>query len=223
MPAPRADMPRAGYRTGRLRGPAAAVRARAALGILGGCYAKGAEEMDDGQDGSAGRESRYRSALHERIAWDNLLPPDTADRMDLVFNLTKLFNRMSQDFESVHRRLGWTWAGFRIMNLLWAMGPLEAREVARVSGSSRATISAVLGTLERDGLIARERRATDRRQVIVRLTPAGGERLEEGLRAQADRDRSWFSVLSSAEEDLLRGMLARLADQRLDEREDSMT
>jgi DNA-binding MarR family transcriptional regulator len=163
--------------------------------------------------GSRAPLSRYRSALHERLTRERLLPEDVAARADLMFNLTKLFNRIGQDFESVHRQLGWSWAGFRIMSLLWATGPMEARELARVSGSSRATISAVLGTLERDGLVVRERIESDRRQVLVRLTEAGTQRLASGIEAQVGLDRKWFAVLTEEEERVFGELLRRLADQ----------
>jgi DNA-binding MarR family transcriptional regulator len=169
--------------------------------------------MDKELDRPQAPVSRYRSALHERLTRGGQLPEDAADRADLVFNLAKLFNRMSQDFESVHRPLGWTWAGFRIMNMLWVTGRMEARELARVSGSSRAAISAVLGTLERDGLVARERSESDRRQVLVRLTVEGTRRLESGIEAQVRRDRQWFAVLSEDEQRAFGQMLQRLADQ----------
>jgi DNA-binding MarR family transcriptional regulator len=165
--------------------------------------------------------SGYRLALHERLAGDRLLREGAAARADLLFNLVKLFNRMSQDFESVHRQLGWTWAGFRIMSLLWAVGPMEAREVARVSGSSRATISAVLGTLERDGLVVRERIESDRRQVLVQLTAEGTQRLKSGIDAQVSRDRKWFAVLSGEEQQVFGEMLQRLADQVFPGREEA--
>jgi DNA-binding MarR family transcriptional regulator len=169
--------------------------------------------MDEEPDRPQAPVSRYRLALHERLTRGGLLPEGAADRADLIFNLVKLFNRMSQDFESVHRPLGWTWAGFRIMNLLWVTGRIEARELARVSGSSRATISAVLGTLERDGLVTRERSESDRRQVLVRLTPEGARRLESGIEAQVRRDRQWFAVLSDDEQRVFGQLLQRLADQ----------
>jgi DNA-binding MarR family transcriptional regulator len=169
--------------------------------------------MDDEGDRPQPPGARYRSALHERLTRGGLLPEGAADRVDLVFNLVKLFNRMSQDFESAHRPLGWTWAGFRIMNVLWVTGRMEARELARVSGSSRATISAVLGTLERDGLVARERSESDRRQVMVRLTEEGARRLESGIDAQVRRDRQWLAVLSPDEQRVFGRMLERLADQ----------
>ncbi|CAM5722569.1 MarR family transcriptional regulator [Streptomyces hirsutus] len=155
----------------------------------------------------------FRDLLRTRLVEQDTVPPDAADRTDLVFNLTKFFNRLGQDAESVHRRLGWSWAGFRFMNLLWAAGPIEARQLTRLSGASRAATSAVLNTLERDGLIRRDRSETDRRQVLVSLTDEGTSRLLEGLRAQAERDRAWFAVLSPEEQRQLGHLLMRLADQ----------
>ncbi|GAA4752764.1 hypothetical protein GCM10023350_42580 [Nocardioides endophyticus] len=155
-----------------------------------------------------------RELLHARLVDAEIVAPDGADRTDLVVNLTRLYNRLGQDSESVHRRLGWSWAGFRIMNLLWAIGPMEARQLSRLSGSSRATISSVLNTLERDGLVARDRSESDRRQVLVRLTEEGASRLLNGLRAQAERDRLWFAVLSPDEQHELSRLLQVVAEQR---------
>ncbi len=164
-------------------------------------------------DDSAKTVPRFRDQLHASLVKAGIVPADAVERTDLVYNLTRFWNRHSQDAESLHRRLGWSWAGFRIMNILWAVGPLEARALTRMSASSRATISSVLSTLERDGMITRDRTEADRRQVLVRLTPEGDARLQEGLRAQAERDRAWFAVLSPQEQEVLSGLLQRLADQ----------
>ncbi|MGW1545849.1 MarR family winged helix-turn-helix transcriptional regulator [Streptomyces sp. NPDC002346] len=158
-------------------------------------------------------QQAFRDLLRARLVEQDTVPSDAADRTDLVFNLTKFWNRLGQDAESVHRRLGWSWAGFRFMNLLWAAGPLEARQLTRLSGASRAATSAVLNTLERDGLISRDRSESDRRQVLVSLTEEGSARLLEGLRTQAERDRVWFAVLSPEEQQQLGRLLMRLADQ----------
>lgn len=156
--------------------------------------------------------SHYRDLVHEGLLATDAAP-SVADRADLVFNLMKLTNRMSRDFESVHRSHGVTWAGFRVMNMLRFAGPMEVREVARVSGSSRASISAVLNTLERDGFVVRERDVRDRRQVRVVLTDEGQVNLRVGIQDQADRDRAWFDALSPEQEHELGLLLELLADQ----------
>src|ERR1700751_2110888 len=96
----------------------------------------------------------YRELLAQRLRVDGVVDRDAAEHAELVFNLTRLHHRLSRDFEALHRRRGGTWAGFRIMNVLWAVGAAELRDVARLSGGSRRAVSRPLNTLERDGLVS---------------------------------------------------------------------
>jgi DNA-binding MarR family transcriptional regulator len=155
----------------------------------------------------------YRDLLARRLCEDDVGGPDAAEHAELVFNLTRLHHRLSRDFEGVHRRRGWTWAGFRIMNVLWAVGAAEPRDVARLSGASRAAVSSALNTLERDGLVSRTRDSADRRLVRLQLTPHGRVALREAMREQGDRERAWFSELPAADQRRLSGLLAALADR----------
>ena len=52
----------------------------------------------------------------------------------------------------MHRPRGFSWPGFRVLFVLRTAGPAEARQVAKLSGMSRAAVSALVNTLERDGL-----------------------------------------------------------------------
>jgi DNA-binding MarR family transcriptional regulator len=158
------------------------------------------------------RVAEYRRLLHDRLLADGAAP-DEADRAQLVFSLVRLLTRLGQDYEAAHRRLGWSWSGFRLLNILWAVGPMESRELVRASGSSRANVASLLNTLERDGLIERARSVGDRRQVVVRLTAHGESRLHEGMRVQADCDRRWFSMLTPQQESVAEEILTALADQ----------
>jgi DNA-binding MarR family transcriptional regulator len=155
----------------------------------------------------------YRDLLARRLCADDVVGPDVAEHAELVFNLTRLHHRLSRDFEGLHRRRGWTWAGFRIMNVLWAVGAAESRDVARLSGASRAAVSSALNTLERDGLVRRTRDSADRRLVRVQLTPHGRVALREAMREQGDRERQWLSALPAADQRRLSGLLAALADR----------
>jgi hypothetical protein len=100
---------------------------------------------------------QYRALLAERQRTEDVVTGDEIGHAQLVFDLTRLHSRLAQDFDALHRRRGWTWAGFRIMNVLWALGPIELRDLARLAGASRAATSSVLNTLERDGLVTRTR------------------------------------------------------------------
>jgi DNA-binding MarR family transcriptional regulator len=154
----------------------------------------------------------YRAALAERLQ-DAGVGTDAADHAELMFNLSRVQSRMSQDFEVLHRRRGWTWAGFRIMNVLWALDTVELRDVARLSGGSRAAISSALNTLERDGLVTRNRDTADRRLVQLALTTRGRAELLDAIGEQADRERQWLSLLTEPDQALLARLLGALADQ----------
>ena len=157
----------------------------------------------------------YRSLLARRLQADGIVDRDAAEHAELVFNLTRLQHRLSRDFEAMHRRRGWTWAGFRIMNVLWAVGAAELRDVARLSGASRAAISSALNTLERDGLVSRIRDSADRRLVRLQLTEHGRSALHEAMREQAGREREWLVALAPADQQQLSMLLAALADQKV--------
>jgi DNA-binding MarR family transcriptional regulator len=134
--------------------------------------------------------------------------------VEAVTHLTRLVARLVQDFEgAVHRPLGMTWAGFRIMNTLWIFGDLEQREIARVSGTTRASVSSALNTLEERGLVERRRERDDRRVVRVSLTPAGLDLLHQAIEGQTARERAWMAVLDDEEVSQLVGLLGRLVNQ----------
>jgi DNA-binding MarR family transcriptional regulator len=156
----------------------------------------------------------YRELLARRLGADNVVGPDAAEHAELVFNLTRLHHRLSRDFERLHRRRGWTWAGFRIMNVLWAVGAAELRDVARLSGASRAAVSSALNTLERDGLVCRIRDSADRRLIRLQLTQHGRFALREAMREQGKREREWLSELATADQQRLTRLLAALADRK---------
>lgn len=169
---------------------------------------------DSGGRGPAITVEQYRALLAERLRADGVASDDTAEHAELVFNLTRLHSRMTQDFEAMHRRRGWTWAGFRIMNVLWAVDTVELRDIARLSGASRAAISSALNTLQRAGLVDRVRDTVDRRLVRLQLTERGRDALVDAIGEQAERERRWLDELDLDDQRQLTRLLARVADRR---------
>lgn len=171
-----------------------------------------AEEVSDASSVSV---TGYRSLLARRHHAEGVVAPDAVKHAELVFNLSRLHGRLAKDFEGLHRRRGWSWAGFRIMNVLWAVGAAELREIARLSGTSRAAISSALNILERDGLVVRVRDRADGRLVRIGLTDRGRAELRDGMREQAERERAWFAALTEENRQLLVDLLGALADQEV--------
>jgi DNA-binding MarR family transcriptional regulator len=117
-----------------------------------------------------------------------------------MFNLFRVSARLISDLEQhVYRPAGLSSAGFRVLFTVWVFGELEPRRIAALSGVSRAAISSVLNTLERDGLAERSRESADRRLVTVRPTPEGERRVVETYRAQNRREGHLFAAVPPAE------------------------
>jgi DNA-binding MarR family transcriptional regulator len=118
------------------------------------------------------------------------------DAFRASFDLIRLSTRLVQHLEStVHRPAGWSMAGFRVMFCVWVADGLEPRDIARLSGLSRAAVSSVLNTLERDGLVARLHESSDRRLVTVRLTDDGLRRVVAAYRRQNAEEQKFFAQL----------------------------
>jgi MarR family transcriptional regulator, organic hydroperoxide resistance regulator len=66
-----------------------------------------------------------------------------------------------------------SWTGFTALFVLWVWGSQETRHLAEECGVSKGTLTGILTTLERRGLVARGPHPTDRRLVVVALTRRG--------------------------------------------------
>jgi DNA-binding MarR family transcriptional regulator len=132
--------------------------------------------------------------------------------MRVGFNLTRAANALVQaSEESIHRKHGWSWAGFRVMFIIWLFPTIEARNIARLAAVTRQTTSSVLATLERDGLVERARvSAHDRRLLTVRLTRRGQRAVRAAFAEQNAFEQRWFDCLTADEQRTLADLLERV-------------
>jgi DNA-binding MarR family transcriptional regulator len=146
-------------------------------------------------------------------------PDADLESMAVLYNLLRTAARIVQDLETtIHRPFALSWAGFRVLFNVWVAGPISPRELARLSSVSSASISSVLDTLERKGLVVRRRASADRRLVQVELTERGRAQMVEHWRKHNERERQWAASLDgdqrSALISALRTMLAHPPDRR---------
>lgn len=114
--------------------------------------------------------------VHERLGH---LPLDFR-AMGAVSNLFRASAAIRRHMESkvlAEDRLSWT--SFVALWVLWVWGEMEARDVAAAVGISRPTSTGVVTTLERRGLVRRQRSAEDGRMVRVSLTERGRRKIED--------------------------------------------
>ncbi|MFD3925696.1 MarR family winged helix-turn-helix transcriptional regulator [Streptomyces sp. NPDC058614] len=151
----------------------------------------------------------------ERVSRE--LPSIDPVAMRLVFTLHRAANMLVYDLEStVHRPRGWSWPGFRVLFAIWLTAPVEAKQVAEVSGMSRAAVSALVNTLERDGLVRKGRAAYDGRALELSLTESGREAIASAFLAHNEREREWGSALSEDEKHTLIELLGKLTTHSVD-------
>jgi DNA-binding MarR family transcriptional regulator len=143
------------------------------------------------------------------------------EAMSLVFVLARLSGQVLVDLDTrVHRPRGWSLSGYRIMLAVLVAGPLEPRQIAPLAGVTRASISAVLNTLERDGLVDRRRDSPDRRVVTIALTDRGRKAVLETVAEQHQVEREWVAPLDDGERRTLTRLMRKMLRARADDGEE---
>jgi len=74
---------------------------------------------------------------------------------------------------------GLSFGGFTILWVLWVWEEMETARLAEECGVAKGTLTGMLTTLEKQGLISRNRVESDKRRVLVDLTAAGQETIAE--------------------------------------------
>lgn len=105
---------------------------------------------------------------------------------------------------------------FSVLMLLWRRrlkggDPHTPATLAEAAGVTRATMTGLIDTLERDGLVRREPDSADRRMLLVRLTPKGEGFLREMLPDHFKRVAALMQPLSEAERALLVRLMGKLS------------
>ncbi len=90
------------------------------------------------------------------------------------------------------------------------LGPLTQRELGRKVLTSAGNMTDIIDKLAARGLVARTRAPQDRRSVIVDLTPAGRELIENVFPHHAQDIAAAMSGLNPAEMDTLETLLRKL-------------
>ncbi len=91
--------------------------------------------------------------------------------------------------------------------------PRTPAELADLCGVTRATMTGLIDTLERDGLVTREPDPVDRRMMSVKLTARGNERLGEVLPGHFRRMAALMSGLTEVERKTLVSLLLKILDR----------
>lgn len=143
-------------------------------------------------------------------------PADAVAAMTAVAGIQRAAMRIRHHLEQgVLKHSGLTWSGFMVLWVLWLFGELQTRYLAEEVGVNRSTLSGVLATLERRGLLTRRGHESEGRLVLVVLTDEGRS-LVDKLFPRFSAEESF--VVGSLSPDSMRrlGNSLRSVQQRLD-------
>ncbi len=114
----------------------------------------------------------------ENVVEERCCPPGTCDIdlddfdavVDLIDKINKKLFRIHNEFIT---RMGMTPQQYYILSHLWANDGTPLNELAKVHGTAKSTITGIVDTMEKNGLVFRDRGANDRRVILIRLTEKG--------------------------------------------------
>ena len=135
-----------------------------------------------------------------------------------------LFTRLARvgllldDFQ--HRTLdafGLRFVDFSVLRVIELAGPTSPSDLAELTLRSTGGMTQIVDRLERDGLVRRAADASDRRRVVVRLTPKGRRltaRAQQAYARERDRVLGPMSMRELADVDAaVRRLLGLLSDE----------
>ncbi|GEP01420.1 hypothetical protein GCM10007887_23060 [Methylobacterium haplocladii] len=98
----------------------------------------------------------------------------------LCYALYAAAHRMTKSYRPMLERMGLTYPQYLVLLVLWETDGVTVSEIGRRLRLDSGTLTPVLKRLETAGLVVRNRRRSDEREVEIALTPNGRD-----LRAEA--------------------------------------
>lgn len=133
------------------------------------------------------------------------------DALHVTSNLFRAANAVRNHLErEVLAPAELTWTAFVVLWIAWIWGGAETRIIAEESGVSKATLSGVLNTLEKRGLVVRKQGANDKRLVVVVLTSSGTRLIKKLFPLINEQEQYVCRTLTSHEQSEAAAYMRRL-------------
>lgn len=99
----------------------------------------------------------------------------------------------------------------RIMGMIARHEPISQKELLDMADIRPSSLSEILGKIEGEGYIRRQKDEEDKRSVVISMTDEGRGIVEQTMTARRDYAQSLFSCLSLEEQEQLVQLLEKLA------------
>lgn len=146
---------------------------------------------------------------------DNWLREQYPERDNTANTLMLFLNRAAGEFTArvehdVHKPMGLSWVGYKLLFVLWIAGDLQPIRAAKLMQASRAAVSSISAGFLDEGLIEKRPSPTDGRSIVLSLTSKGREKVVAAYQAAESLQKDIFSSLSKTEQEILLLLLSKL-------------
>lgn len=148
------------------------------------------------------------------MAWENQTP-DVTPPFSASIALLVVAAQIDREVQSALQTVGLSRRKLGVLGHLGRSPGLSFTELARRAGVTVQSMHTLIGTLDRDGLVASGAGQRGRAATIA-LTDIGRQQLRNGISAVAEIDESAFGEASSPARQQLRDALAALATEMRD-------
>lgn len=126
-----------------------------------------------------------------------------SDAAPLASELRLAVHRLTRRLRQQTPTDGLTLTQLSALNVIWREGPLTAGDLAAKEQVRPPSITRVLTGLEALELVERMENPRDGRQVLVQITPLGGHRMSEYIKARELWLEQQLAALSPEDQELL--------------------
>jgi DNA-binding MarR family transcriptional regulator len=136
----------------------------------------------------------------------------SVERLETTFALKAATQQMSNVMSEWLEETTGSPARFQALALLWGAGdrPVPHQEIISALQVKRATVSAMMFSLEQDGLVRSVGDQDDRRRLLATLTPKGKDVIESAMLTTDAAHKKALAGLSREELRLFQNLLMRI-------------
>ena len=153
----------------------------------------------------------WTDSLLDRLAANR--SPKEVEPYQVTARLSRVALHVERTQEAAFGRFGLNRGEMGVLGALALAGPrqqLSPTQLFKGLMLSSAGITSRLDRLERGGYVKRTRHPSDRRGVLVELTPAGRKAFEQAVAADASAEKELVSSLSREDQRALAALLRKL-------------
>lgn len=145
--------------------------------------------------------------------WTGVRPQQDMEPYQVTARISRIGLHIARGQEEAFGRFGLNRGEVGVLGALRIAGPKQQLSPTRLFKGlmlSSAGITSRLDRLERRGYVIRRRHPDDRRGVLVELTDAGREVLDQAVRANTGGEKELIANLTKQEQKALAGLLKKM-------------